>query len=376
MSIPAPGPAGSVTAPPAPGSLGADVPAAELLAYLDALGAWRDARRAELDELDEAALRSPDRAAVTNDILLSMTLWKAVPDRHDLLLAAWDSGRMLAQDRMRFTTLVWGRLDQEAGSGSALSVSLPEACRLSDSLAASLRRTLGLDGQTAGMEHRVRELRAAVERIRDLVAQIPAARAASAQEVLVGLDRRLVDVTERVRRGADVGGLVPPLELAVATTERDLIVAASERTRARDRIGGVTATIADLAAKGEAVRALAAKAAASVHPAPVLAVPDVTALGDPPTDPAELDAFAARLERVGRALEIARGTYAGALERREDLLEELARAHARIGELPTERRADAEFLARRAHEISAQPTDLGHLGALAAALAAYVGATR
>ena len=376
MSIPAPGPAGSVTAPPAPGSLGADVPAAELLAYLDALGAWRDARRAELDELDEAALRSPDRAAVTNDILLSMTLWKAVADRHDLLLAAWDSGRMLAQDRMRFTTLVWGRLDQEAGSGSALSVSLPEACRLSDSLAASLRRTLGLDGQTAGMEHRVRELRAAVERIRDLVAQIPAARAASAQEVLVGLDRRLVDVTERVRRGADVGGLVPPLELAVATTERDLIVAASERTRARDRIGGVTATIADLAAKGEAVRALAAKAAASVHPAPVLAVPDVTALGDPPTDPAELDAFAARLERVGRALEIARGTYAGALERREDLLEELARAHARIGELPTERRADAEFLARRAHEISAQPTDLGHLGALAAALAAYVGATR
>lgn len=376
MSLPASAPSGSVTAPPAPGSLGADVPAEQLLAYLDALGTWRDRRRAELDELDEAALRSPDRAAVTNDILLSMTLWKAVSDRHDLLVAAWDSGRMLAQDRMRFTTLVWGRLDQEAGDSSALAVSLPEACRLSDSLAASLRRTLGLDGGAAGMEHRVRDLRASVERIRDLVAQIPAHRASSAQEVLVGLDRRLVDVTGRLRRGADVGGLVGPLEVAVATTERDLIVAASERTRARDRASGITATIADLAAKGEAVRALAAKTTATVHPAPVLAVPDVTALGDPPTDPAELDAFAARLERVGRALEVARSTYAGALERRTDLLDELTRAQARIADLPAEQRSDAELLARRAHEVSGVPTDLGHLGALVAALTAYLGATR
>ena len=171
MSIPGTASTGSVTAPPAPGSLGADVPAEELLAYLDALGTWRDRRRAELDELDEAALRSPERAALTNDILLSMTLWKAVADRHDLLVAAWDSGRMIAQDRMRFTTLVWGRLETEAGASSALAVSLPEACRLSDSLAASLRRALGLDGGAAGMEHRVRDLRASIERIRDLVAQ-------------------------------------------------------------------------------------------------------------------------------------------------------------------------------------------------------------
>ncbi|GAB49867.1 hypothetical protein [Mobilicoccus pelagius] len=374
MSIP--GPAATVTAPPAPGSLGADVPADQLLAYLDALGAWRDRRRAELDELDEAALRSPDRAALTNDILLSMTLWKAVADRHDLLVAAWDSGRMLPQDRMRLTTLVWGRLDQEAGESSALAVSLPEACRLSDSLAASLWRALGLDGQTAGMEHRVRELRASVERIRDLVAQIPAHRAGSAQEVLVGLDRRLVDVTERLRRGADVGGLVGPLELAVATTERDLIVAASERTRTRDRLSGIGATVADLTAKGEAVRALAAKTGATIRPAPVLAVPDVTALGEPPTEPAELDAYATRLERVGRALEVARSTYAGALERRTDLLEELVRAEARIADLPAEYRADAEALARRAHEVEDSPTDTVHLGALVAALTAYLGTTR
>lgn len=367
---------GPVTAPTAPGSLGADVPAGELLAYLDALGTWRDRRRVELDELDEAALRSPERAAVTNDILLSMTLWKAVADRHDLLVAAWDSGRVLAQDRMRLTTLVWGRLDQEAGESSALAVSLPEACRLSDSLAASLRRTLGLDGHMAGMEHRVRELRASVERIRDLVAQIPARRAGSAQEVLVGLDRRLVDVSERLRRGADVGGLVGPLELAVATAERDLIVAASERTRARDRVTGIAATVADLTAKGEAVRALAAKAAATVHPAPVLAVPDVTALGEPPSEPAELDAYAARLDRVGRALEVARSTYAGALERRTDLLEELQRVQVGIGNIPPAHRPDAETLARRAHEVSRTPTDVGHLAALVAALTAYLGAAR
>ncbi|WP_040159133.1 hypothetical protein [Mobilicoccus massiliensis] len=365
-----------VTAPPAPGSLGEDVPAEQLLTYLDALGTWRDRRRVELDALDEAAVRSPDRQALTGDILLSMTLWKAVADRHDLLVAAWDSGRLLAQDRTRLTTLIWGRLDHDAAAGTALSVSLPEACRLSDSLAASLRRALGLDGSEPDVEHRVRELRASVERIRDLVAGIPAGRAASAQEVLVGLDRRLVDLTDRVRRGADVGGLLGPLEVQVATTERDLIVAAADRTRARDRLEGVRATITDLAARGDAVRALAARCAATVADAPVLGVPDVSALGDPPSDPAELDAFCTRLDRVGRALEMARSTYAEALERRTDLLAQLDRDAGRIDDLPEHLRDDARMLARRGRELTTTPTDLAHLGAVAGALDAYLGARR
>ena len=76
--------------PPAPGSLGADVPAPELLRYLDAMTRWKDQRRTELDALDRAALEladPADRSAVTPDVTLSMTLWQAVADRLDLILA-------------------------------------------------------------------------------------------------------------------------------------------------------------------------------------------------------------------------------------------------------------------------------------------------
>ena len=61
-------------APPAPGALGEDVAPQDLLAYLTALGQWRDRRRAELDDLDEASLHSPERNALTSDVLLSICL--------------------------------------------------------------------------------------------------------------------------------------------------------------------------------------------------------------------------------------------------------------------------------------------------------------
>ena len=44
-------------------------------------------------------------------MLLSMALWKAVADRHDLLVATWDSGRVGQAELERLSTLVWGRLD-------------------------------------------------------------------------------------------------------------------------------------------------------------------------------------------------------------------------------------------------------------------------
>src|SRR6478672_12647521 len=174
----------SATAPAAPGRLGQPLAAQEALRYLEALGAWRDQRKAELDLLDQAALEAPDQTAFTGDILLSMALWKAVADRHDLLLATWDSGRVGVRERERLATLVWGRLDTSLdprlagaaasngvpGSGSALAVSLPEACRLSDALAASLRVRLSVDPADADVTARVRSLRAQVERIRDLAA--------------------------------------------------------------------------------------------------------------------------------------------------------------------------------------------------------------
>ena len=59
MSLTAP--AGQVTAPPAPGRMGSEVQPTEAMAYLEQLGRWRDERRTELDQLDEAALQAPER---------------------------------------------------------------------------------------------------------------------------------------------------------------------------------------------------------------------------------------------------------------------------------------------------------------------------
>ena len=197
--------------------------------------------------LDEAALGAADGAVHTGDLLLSMALWKAVADRHDLLVATWDSGRVGPTELERLSTLVWGRLDalaarapQTSGAGAgganvpagALAVSLPEACRLSDALAASLRARLGLDPSEADLQARLRSLRASVERVRDLVDREPAQEHAAAAAVLDRLDTRTADVLARVKRGADVGGLLGPLEQDAARAERDLIVGASNRRAA------------------------------------------------------------------------------------------------------------------------------------------------
>ena len=200
----------------------------EALHYLEALGTWRDQRRAELDRLDEAALQSPDPEAFTADILLSMALWKAVADRHDLLLATWDSGRVGAAERERLSTLVWGRLDTSLdprlagaatsngvpGSGSALAVSLPEACRLSDALAGVAA------GAAVGRPGRRRRHRAGAVAARsgraDPRPRRRRARPVRAREradrLLHRLDGRVADLTARAQRGADVGGLLGPLE--------------------------------------------------------------------------------------------------------------------------------------------------------------------
>ena len=84
-------------------------------------------------------------AEVTDDITLSMVLWKAASDRYEQLKSVWDSGRVGPAERERLATLIWGRLDATNLHASGLSMSLPEACRLSDALAAQLRVRLGLE---------------------------------------------------------------------------------------------------------------------------------------------------------------------------------------------------------------------------------------
>lgn len=360
---------GQAVAPPAPGALGADVPAAELLAYLDAMLRWRDARRTELEALDRASMELADpaeRAAVTPDVTLSMTLWQAVADRLELLTATWDNGRVAENERRRITTLVWGTLEQPGsrGGGQALAVSLPEACRLSDSLATSLRSRLRLDGSDPRTTERLAALRAQAVRIADQVALVPASRRASAQEALEQLEARVEDLTERARRGADLGGFLGPLEAQAATVERDLIVAASARAHAKADHAQATREVAELAARGEAVRALARRARDLVTPAPRMGVPDATQLGPVPTDAEELTAYLARLERVDRALGVAQGAYAQALAQREELA---LRARTVREALAADEGAAAAMagLAEQAQGLlEARPTDLTRLEAL------------
>jgi hypothetical protein len=418
----APAAATAIT-PAAPGRIGVAISPEDALHYLEALGAWRDQRRKELDLLDEAALAAASGAepggdaGLTGDILLSMALWKAVADRHDLLMATWDSGRVGPAERERLSSLIWGRLDatldprlaQRAdvpSSSGALAVSLPEAMRLSDALAASLRARLSLDPAGAEVTTRLRQLRAQLERIREQVAAEPRDSRDIPARTLAKLEERLTEMADKARRGADVGGLVGPLEADAARTERDLIVGSATRTEAARDAARARQLRAELEARGAAVRDLAALCVASVNPAPRLAVPDVKALGPVPQTTADLDLYLTRLATVSRALNFAQAAYATALDERSELLgrlEAYAIKAARLSQGGTSAGAgggaagntstsgnaeensskpgtgaaddDLGELFRRAEEaLTARPADMARARALVAAHQAYLAA--
>lgn len=418
----------TAVSPEPPGRLGAAISPSDALQYLEALRAWRDQRKGELDLLDEMALASSDRdrgaqatglsgtpgtTGPTGDVLLSMALWKAVADRHDLLMATWDSGRAGLSERERLSTLIWGRLgatldpqlarrpDVPSSSG-ALAVSLPEAMRLSDALVASLRARLSLDSADADADvgGRVRQLRAQLERVRDLVAAQTRDSQEGPGDQLSALDARLEEMVRKARRGADVGGLIGPLEADAARAERDLIVCSAKRTEAARDAVRARALRGELEARGAAIRDLAARCVAAVNPAPRLAVPDVAALGPVPQSAAEVDAYLARLAMVSRALNVAHAAYATALDERGELrgrLEAYAAKASRItltgdgpgmspvrgdGEVAQVTRVtdpgaagsdDLDELFRRAQDVlGAEPVDMVRARALVAAHQAYL----
>ncbi len=375
----------SATAPSAPGRLGQAIAPVDAVRYLEALGAWRDQRKAELDVLDAAALQAADQSAYTGDMLLSMALWKAVADRHDLLVATWDSGRVGQAEQERLSTLVWGRLDAtrhlpSGGDGhrdasGALAVSLPEACRLSDALAASLRARLGIDASEADTTARIRQLRAAVERVRDLVDREPASAHDAGAAVLAKLDKRVSDAMARVQRGADTGGLIGPLESDVARAERDLIVGAANRRAEAHDAARARALREELEARGVALRDLAALCVAEVTPAPRFAVPDVSALGRVPTEPGAVDAYLVKLDAVGRAMTMAQDAYAAALAERDELkglLDGYAVKAGALG-LSSSSAGDLADLQRRTNSVlDTKPAQLERARALLAAYQAYL----
>jgi hypothetical protein len=315
-------------------------------------------------------------------MLVSMALWKAISDRYDLLEVTFDNGRVGTKEAERISALIWGRLDVEPGSAAgslapatsgALALSLPEACRLSDAMTSSLRARLSLEPSGAEVGTRLKSVRETVERIRDQVELTPIGpERQAALELAQRLDFRLNDVVEKAKRGADVGGLLAPLEYEASTGERDLIVGAGRRLEAARDAVRAREERDELAARGAAIRLLEDQCVAAVNPAPRLAIPDVTALGDVPTDPDGVERYLRRLDAVSRALTAAHTAYAGALAERDELVG-LAGAYQAQAKASGIRSPDLDDLAARLDEsFAATPTDVRRARALVAAYQAYL----
>jgi hypothetical protein len=346
-----PATSGRASAPAAPGRLGMPLETQAAMVYVAALGHWRDERKRELDELDQAALGAQDGTQLTGDIALSMALWQAVSDRYELLATTWNSGRAGVTERERMATLIWGRLDATIDPGllartgdtglgipaqpsrsaaAGLAVSLPEACRLSDALLSQLRVRLGLDPSGAVTTEQIRRLRAQMERIREQIDLEPAGSAQqAAAERQSRMARRLKEIADKAGRGGDVGGLLGPLEIEAATFERDLIVAASRRREAAGKMELALRKQADLQAREKALTELVQQCVAAVDPAPHYAVPDVDALGPPPNTSPKLEEYLRRLDQVARAMTMAQEAYSSAMHERDELAGRVEAYHAK-----------------------------------------------
>ncbi|HHU08419.1 MAG TPA: hypothetical protein GXZ60_00120 [Intrasporangiaceae bacterium] len=311
-------PLSSVKAPVAPGRLGEPVDVEAMQAYLQLLDEWLRARKAELLELDAAALGSARKAEFTSDMALSMALWQAVSDRNGELLRVWDGGRVMRKEREQLASLLWGRLDTAAAGG--LTVSLPEACRLSDALASQVRVKLAFDPAADAQIARVKSARASLERLRDQIMLEPPGSREQWSQAWAALAARVADASARAQRGADIGGLIGPLEVELARTERDLIVGNAQRREARDALATARSLRAALEQRQAKLADLVDRTVRTVQPAPRYAVPDVAALGPVPSTPAAITAYLEKLDRVSRAIGFAEQEYGEALEEHTDLV--------------------------------------------------------
>jgi hypothetical protein len=302
-------------APAAPGRLGQSIPADQLLKYIEALRDWRGQRKAELDRIDEAALRAPDSDSYTADLTLAMTIWQSVSDRLERLETLWDSGRVAAQQREEMSRVIWGT---GTGMGAGIGLSLVEAGRLSDALTATLRARLSFDPLATDVAARIAATRATIQRSSEMLASSRVVRPGDVPD-LDAMRRRVDELAARASQGSDVTGPFAVLEGQAARAERDLIVrAATHRDMGRD----YRATLERrrrLESQEERLRSLVAQVTQAVTPAPRLAVPDVERLGTVPQTREALDTYRNRLDRVALALDMAEQAYASALAERDEL---------------------------------------------------------
>jgi hypothetical protein len=206
-----------------------------------------------------------------------------------------------------------------------MALSLVEATRLSDALVTQLRTRLSFDPSASDAPGRVAALRAAMERLRELVKQEPSW--GPQVEMLQG---RINDVATRAARGGDVSDVLGTLEVDAARGERDLIVTtASRRQAVRDRDSAARQLVHDRQAAAQrlaalnvretSVRALVAQCVAQIANAPRLAVPEPDVLGPVPADRAALDAYVARMVKIDRAMDVVERAYGAPLALRDEL---------------------------------------------------------
>lgn len=341
--------------------------------YLSDLARWRLRREHELRALDELTRTHPDREALNADVTSSMTLFHAISQRHDLLMATWEDTQGGEGEREWVAQLIWGVLEMPDGDAEALALALPDAMRLSDALAGSLRARVGSDGEGTPQE-RLAALDREVERVR---AALEEADGDVAQE----LTGRFEEVADDVAalHDADEPGLadVGAAQSRLAAVDREVIVAATSHAHEHADREQAEAERAHLVARGEAVRSLAQRVLDSVRPAPRLGIPDVTALGDVPEEDDAVEAYVVNLERVGRALDQAHATYSAALAEYADLAdraERLAKTLAGCG-APTS--VDlAGMLTAAKESLHTRPADVQRASALIAAQEAYLGQLR
>ena len=382
------------TPPAGPGDLPED---GAIDHYLAELGRWRMRREHELRALDEVTRTHDDRDDLNADLTTSMALWHAVAQRHDLLMTTWEASSGDGE-RDWVGQLIWGLLEMPDGDAQALAIPLPEAMRLSDALAASLRARTGVEGDDVSPRERVAALGLEVARVRE---RLLAQREQDDRDVAVSgeedqtedgagtageetpdlaaqlddVESRLTDLTDRP--GEDALPVIGALQSELAGIDHAAIVADAAEAHERADRDQATAERDHLLAKGEAVRSLAERVLNTVHPAPRLGIPDVSALGDVPESEDELATYVGNLERVGRALDQAHATYAAALAEYADLADRAERLASTLAGCGAPTSVDlAGMLTAAKESLHNQPADIQRASALIAAQEAYLGQLR
>jgi hypothetical protein len=317
----------SSTVPPVPpGSLTAPATGAEVLDFLESLARWIGGLQAALDDLDAAAQLATHADTYTAEISLAMSMRQSITARRDELVVAYDSGRVGPDERAGLAQLMWGRLPDALGAPTAFT--LTEACTLVTALVDRLRAALSADAVGgSGVASRILAVRAAIDRCRQ-------------QAEVLGISRAGIDAQATALERAVAGGVrdeiratAESVDAAITAIERDLIEEASMRAATAHRLAELQRRYDELLAKTASVTALAARCRSRIEGAPRLAVPAASVLGAPPASCAtsattaaawaaardELDEYAGRLDRCGRALDEAEQAFRAPLATRDEL---------------------------------------------------------